>query len=174
MRRCKQVIRLMAILQAEDVVAVLLPTVGRLVRLARQQGREVHFLRANAVDLLANDVFDLVENGEAERQPRPYARGGLANITGSLEQLCGIDVCVCGVFTQRAQEQCGHSKSFGHTLQIMRIPRHRRCMQAGAPPANASGAPGYRNGLRAYWRASSSTRSSTSLSSISSFTEPNG
>ena len=52
----QQVIGLVAILQTEDVIAVLLPAMGGLVGFARQQGREVHFLGADAVDLLADDA----------------------------------------------------------------------------------------------------------------------
>ena len=118
----EQIVGLVAVLQTEDVVAVLLPTVGRLIRLARQQRGEMHLLRADAVDLLADDLLDLVEHGQAERQPCPDAGRGLADIAGALEQFCGIDVCVCGVFAQRTQEQRGHSKCSSHTVKLCVFP----------------------------------------------------
>ena len=83
----QQVIGLVAILQTEDVIAVLLPAMGGLVGFARQQGREVHFLGADAVDLLADDGLDLVQHAQTERQPGPDTGCGLADIAGALQQL---------------------------------------------------------------------------------------
>jgi hypothetical protein len=52
-RRAEQVVPALAVLEPEQVVAVLGPAAGRLVELARQQGRELHLLRADPVHLLA-------------------------------------------------------------------------------------------------------------------------
>ena len=101
----QQVVGLVSVLEPEDVVAILLPAMRRLVGLARQQRREVHLLRPDAVDLLAHHAFDLVQDAQAQRQPGPDAGGGLADIAGPLQQTRGIDVGVGGVLAQRAQEQ---------------------------------------------------------------------
>ena len=95
---------LVAILQTEDVIAVLLPAVGGLVGLARQQSREVHFLSTDAVDLLTNNIFDLVKYLETKRQPGPDAGRGLADVAGTLQQFGRIDIGIGGVLAQSAQE----------------------------------------------------------------------
>ena len=55
----EQVVGAPAVLQPEQVGAVLGPAVGRLVGLAGQQGREVHLLEARGVHLLAHDPLDV-------------------------------------------------------------------------------------------------------------------
>ena len=109
----KQIVGLMTVLQTEDVVAVFLPAMGRLIRLARQQSREMHLLGADAVDLLTDDGLDLVEDPQTQRQPGPDAGSGLADVTGALQELGGIDVRVGRVFAQCAQEQSRHTKGIG-------------------------------------------------------------
>ncbi len=99
----------MAILQPEDIVAVFLPAMGGLIGFARQQRREMNLLGADAVDLLANDGLDLVEHAQAQRQPRPNARRGLADISGALQQFRRIDVGIGGILAQSAQEHGGHT-----------------------------------------------------------------
>ena len=94
----------MAILQTEDVIAVFLPAVGGLVGLARQQSREVHFLSTDAVDLLTNDGFNLVEHLETQRQPGPDAGRSLADVAGTLQQFGRIDIGIGGILAQGAQE----------------------------------------------------------------------
>lgn len=71
MRGGEQVVGLVTVLQTEQVLAVFLPAVGGLIRLARQQRREVDLLGADAVDLLADDGLDLVEDLQTQRQPGP-------------------------------------------------------------------------------------------------------
>ena len=100
----QQVVGLVTVLETEDVVAVFLPAVGGLVRLARQQSREVHFLSTDAVDLLTNDGFNLVEHLETQRQPGPDAGRGLADVAGTLQQFGRIDIGIGGILAQGAQE----------------------------------------------------------------------
>ena len=95
---------LVAILQTEDVIAVLLPAVGGLVGLARQQSRKVHFLSTDAVDLLTNNIFDLVKHLETKWQPGPDAGRGLADVAGTLQQFGRIDIGIGGILAQGAQE----------------------------------------------------------------------
>ena len=100
----QQVVGLVTVLETEDVVAVFLPAVGGLVRLARQQSREVHFLSTDAVDLLTNDGFNLVEHLETQRQPGPDAGRSLADVAGTLQQFGRIDIGIGGILAQGAQE----------------------------------------------------------------------
>ena len=149
MCRGEQVIRTMTVLQTEDVLAVLFPAVGRLVRFTGQQRREMHFLGADAVDFLTDDSFDLVENAQTKRQPRPDAGGGFADVSGALQQFCGIDVRISGILAQRAQEQRRHTKCFGtHESQGIRVMGHYgrqgfgryEAIRGGAVADNAMGA----------------------------------
>ena len=118
MGRRQQVIGLMAVLQAEDVVAVFLPAVGGLIRLAWQQAGEVHFLGVDGGHFLADDVLDLVQHVQPQRQPGPDAGGRLAQVAGTLQQLVGYHIGVGGVFAQRAQKHSRHTKSIGsHRFQ---------------------------------------------------------
>ncbi len=123
MGRGQQVVGLVAVLQTEDVVAVFLPAVGGLIRLARQQSGEVDFLGVDGRHLLADDVLDLVQDIEAQRQPGPDARSGLAQVAGALQQLVRHDVGIGGVLAQGAQEHGRHTKCFGHTFQITQVSR---------------------------------------------------
>ena len=125
MRWGQQVIRTMAVLETEDVFAVLFPAVGRLVRFAGQQGREMHFLGSDTVDFLTNDALDLIEDAQAERQPRPDAWSGFADVPGALQQFRGIDIRIGRILAQRAQEQRRHTKCFGtHEPQGIRVMGH--------------------------------------------------
>ena len=58
-RRREQHVGAPAVLEAEDVVAVLGPPPAQLVGLAGQQRREVHLLEAGGVHLLADDALDV-------------------------------------------------------------------------------------------------------------------
>ncbi len=73
-RRTEQVVVALAVLQPEHAVAVVGPATGRLVRLARQQGGEVHLLRADRVHLLPDDLLDVAQHLIAQRQPAVDAR----------------------------------------------------------------------------------------------------
>ena len=117
MGRRQQVVGLMAILQTEDVVAILFPTVGGLIRFTRQQTGEVNFLSVDRSHFLTDDVFDLVQNIQAQRQPGPNTRSGLAQVAGTLQKLIRYDIGIGGILTQSAQEHGGHTKCFSHTLK---------------------------------------------------------
>ena len=65
------------------VAARLAPQVGRLER------RHQHLDRAGPVLLLADDLLDLLEHPEAERQPGVDAGRGLADQAGAEASACG-------------------------------------------------------------------------------------
>lgn len=104
-RRCEQIVGALAILQAEDAVAVGGPPARRLVRLTRQQRREVNLVRARARHLVADDRLDLRLDLQAEGQPREDARGGTPDVAGAHEQPVARDLGVGGVFAEGAEEE---------------------------------------------------------------------
>jgi hypothetical protein len=108
-RRPEQHVVAPAVLEPEDAVAVLGPAAALLVGLARQQAGEVHLLRADRLDLLADDLLDVAEDLVAQRQPRVDAGRGAADVTGADEQPVARDLGVHRILTQGAQEQGGHT-----------------------------------------------------------------
>ena len=83
----EQVVGLLAVLEAEERVAVLGPAPGGLVGLLRQQRREVHLLAADRVHLLADDRLDPGQHLHAQRQPRVDAGRDATDVPGAHEQL---------------------------------------------------------------------------------------
>ena len=125
----EQVVGALAVLQAEEAVAVLGPAVGDLVGLARQQRREVHLVRARVRHLLADDRLDLRLHAQPERQPREHARRLAPDVAGAHEQPVARDLGVGGVFAERTEEvvgqACGHPTSLGGDAS-RRFTRRRR------------------------------------------------
>ena len=105
MRWREQVVGLTAVLQTEDVVAVFFPTARRLIRFLGQQCREVDFLRADRVHLFAHNVLDLVQDLEAQRQPRVDARCCAADVARADQQLVACELSFSWVVAQRAEEE---------------------------------------------------------------------
>ena len=108
--RGEQEVGTAAVLQAEQVVAVLGPPVGGLVGLARQQRGEVHLLEARGVHLRAHDRLDVAVHEVAQRQPAEHARGHAAHEARPHEQAVARDLRVGGVLAQGAQEQGRHAQ----------------------------------------------------------------
>jgi hypothetical protein len=109
-RRTQQVVGAPPVLQAEQVVAVLAPTAGRLVRLSRQQSRDVNLLEAGPFHLLPHDPLDIPQHHPAERQPGEDARCRTADIASSNEELVASDVRIGRVVAQCPQEESRHPK----------------------------------------------------------------
>ena len=122
-RRGEQIVGALAVFQAEDAVAVLLPAPGDLVRFARQQSRKVHLLRAEGSHLLADDVLDLATHLESQRQPGEDTGRLAADVSGAHEQPVAGDLGVGRVLTQRADEQVGQTG--GHAASLDRGARIR-------------------------------------------------
>ena len=100
----------LTVLEAEEVIAVLVPAVSCLVGLAGQQCGEVNFLRANSVHLFTDDVLDLAQYLQAQRQPGVHAGGCAADVTGADQQLVAGDLGIYGVLAQSAHEEVGKAK----------------------------------------------------------------
>ena len=103
-RRGQEVVRVLAVLQAEDAVAVRLPSAGLLVGITRHQRGEVHFVRTGVRHLVADDRLDLGLDPQAQRQPREDARRLAPDVTGADQQPVRRDLGVGGVFAERAEE----------------------------------------------------------------------
>ena len=100
----------LTVLEAEEVIAVLVPAVRGLVGLAGQQRREVHLLRADGFHLFTDDVLDLAQYLQAQRQPGVHAGSGAANITSANQQLVAGNLGIYGILAQGAHEEIGKAK----------------------------------------------------------------
>ena len=105
----EEVVGALAVLEAEEQVAVLLPAAAGLVGLLGQQGRQQDLLAADGVHLLADDAGDVLQDLLAQRQPRPDAGGGAADVPGADEQLVAGGLGVGRVVAQRLDHQAGHA-----------------------------------------------------------------
>ena len=109
-RGTEQVVGALAVLEPEDVGAVVRPASARLVGLLGQQRRERQLLGADLVHLVADDVLDPAEDAEPQRQPRVDAGCGTADVAGADEQLVARHLGVVGVVAQGAHEQGRHAE----------------------------------------------------------------
>jgi len=69
----QQVVRLTAVRQAEEGIAVVGPTPTALEDLARNEGREQHLLRADGDHLFTHHLLDVAQDHQSEREPRIHA-----------------------------------------------------------------------------------------------------
>ena len=107
-RRPQEVVGLFAVLEPEDVVAVLGPTAGRLVGLAGQQRREVDLLRTHRVHLLAHDALDVAQHPVAERKPGVDAGSRPTYVPGPHQQSVARYLSVGRILAKSSEEQARH------------------------------------------------------------------
>ena len=138
-RGAEQVVAALAVLEPEDVVAVLGPAAGRVVGLAGQQRREVHLLGADRVHLLADDPLDVAQHPVAQRQPGVDARRGAADVAGADQQPVARDLRVGGILSEGAQEQGRHPHD--HARKATQRRRGAAHQFRPAAPAPGNGAP---------------------------------
>lgn len=115
----EEVVAALAVVEAEQLGAVLLPAAGRLVGLLRQQRGERDLLAAHGVHLLADDPLDIGQDLLAERQPGPHAGGGAAHIAGAYQQLVAEYLGVRRVVAQCLDHQPGHALDLGHDSLLL-------------------------------------------------------
>ena len=106
---------LVAVLDAQHLLAVVVVAAALAPQLGRLDGRHQHLDRAGAVLLLAHDAADLLQHAKAEREKRVDARGLLANHSGAQHQPVRNDLCLLGSFTQDRQKITGQS----HGLRVI-------------------------------------------------------
>ena len=92
-----------AVLETEDLLDVV--AAGLLPELERRQHGHEHLLAADGVHLLTDDLDDLLMDAPAERQKGPDPRGDLADVPTADEQLVRDGLRICGVVSQRGDEQ---------------------------------------------------------------------
>ena len=105
----EQVVTALAVLQPEDVGPVVGPATGRVVRLLRQQGRQVHLLGADGVHLLADDPLDVAQHLVAQRQPAVDPRSGAADVAGAHQPAVAGHLGVGRVVAQGPDEELRHA-----------------------------------------------------------------
>ena len=126
MRGREQEVVTPAVLQPEEVVAIVRPATGGLVRLTRQQCREVHLLETGAVHLLTNDVLDVAVHGPPERQPGEAAGRGTPDVPAADEQAVARHLGVRRVLSKGPEEEGRHSLQ-----HAARLPAHHRAAGRG-------------------------------------------
>ena len=114
--RPEEVVGVLAVLEPEDVGAVLGPPVGRLVGLTRQQRGEGHLLRADGVHLLADDCLDPPQHPQTEREPGVDARSVAPDVAGPDQQPVARDLGVRRILAKSADEQGRHPGDHGHRV----------------------------------------------------------
>ncbi|MNN11989.1 hypothetical protein D3C81_1249660 [compost metagenome] len=87
-------VALVAVLQAQQLRAVLFPAAGLLPQLGRLDAGHQHFKGASGVHFLADHGFDLAHYPQAHRQPGVQARGQFADHAGTQHELVADDHCV--------------------------------------------------------------------------------
>jgi hypothetical protein len=107
-RGTEEVVAAAAVLEPEQVGAVLRPAPGGLVGLTRQQRGEVDLLGADGVHLLAHHPLDVAQHSQAQRQPGVDPRRDATDVAGADEQLVARYLRVGRVLAQGPQEQRRH------------------------------------------------------------------
>ena len=103
-RRSDAELAIVAILEAQELGAVVLPAPALLPELGRAHRRHEDFLRAGAVHLLANDRLDPADGAQTERKKIVDAARDLTDHPRAHEELVAHDLGVGGVFLQSRRE----------------------------------------------------------------------
>ena len=103
-RRTKQHVALVAILDAQHLLAVGLVASALSPELRRLDGRHQKLDRAGPVLLLADNSLDLLEHPEPERQPGVDPGGGLADHACAQHELVGDDLRLFRRFTRTGRK----------------------------------------------------------------------
>lgn len=87
-------VTLVAVFQAQQLRAVLLPATGFLPQLGGLDARHQHLQGAGGVHFLTHHGFDLAHYPQAHRQPGVQAGGQFADHAGTQHELMADDHCV--------------------------------------------------------------------------------
>ena len=105
----EQVVRTLAVLQAENAIAILDPSPGLLVRLAWQERGKVHLLRTGRLHFLTDDGLDLATHLQPERQPGEHPWRLATDVAGPHEEAVADDLRIGRVFTKGADKKVGEA-----------------------------------------------------------------
>src|SRR5262245_17730331 len=100
MSRAQAELALVAILEAEQFLAVEIPPAGFSPQFRRRGNGHKEFLGSSTIHFLTNDLFDLSNDPEAEREIRVDTGRHLANQTGSKHELMADGFRFTRVFSQ--------------------------------------------------------------------------
>ena len=131
MRGAEEVVAALAVLEPEDVAAVLGPAVRGVVGLLGQQRREEQLLGAHRVHLVADDLLDLAQHPQPEREPGVDARSGAAHVAGTHQQPVAGHLRVVGVLAQGSHEEGRHPQDHVVRLRADAAPARDRVVGGG-------------------------------------------
>lgn len=92
--RANAEVALVAVLQAQQLRAVLFPAAGLLPQLGRLDAWHQHFQGTGGVHFLTHHGLDLAHYPQAHRQPGVQAGGQFADHAGTQHELMADDHCV--------------------------------------------------------------------------------
>ncbi|MND53213.1 hypothetical protein D3C80_442450 [compost metagenome] len=104
MGRADAELALMAVVQAQQLGAVLFPAAGFLPQLGRLHGGHQHFQGTGGIHLFADHCLDLAQHPQAHRQPGVEAGGELADHAGAQQQLVADHHGIGGGFLEGRQQ----------------------------------------------------------------------
>jgi hypothetical protein len=110
-RRAHAEVPVVAVLDPQQLGAVLLPTPGLLPQLGRLHRGHEHLEGAGAVHLLAHDGLDLAHNAQAERHPGIDPSGQPADHSRADHQLVADQFRVGGSFLEGCEKVSGSAHS---------------------------------------------------------------
>src|SRR4029077_16533618 len=112
-RRAEAEVAVVAVLQPQQLAAVLLPAAALDPQLRGNHRGHEDLLRARAVHLLAHDALEAPDGAEPEGQEGVDAARHLADHARTDEEAVSHDLGVRGVLTQRRREESAET-GYGH------------------------------------------------------------
>ena len=94
----------LAVAQAEHVVAHHVPTSGFLPDFRGMKSRQIKFLRTNPIHLFAQDLHDLERDALGHRQVRIDSGAELANQAGAQQKFVRDNFGISRIFAKRGDE----------------------------------------------------------------------
>ena len=119
-------VALVAVADAQHLLAVVVVAAGFAPQLGRLQRRHQQLDRAGAILLLAHDGADLVQHAQAQRQPGVDAGALLADHAGAQHQPVRGDLGLLRRFLQHRQEIAGEAHVFLGFREISRASSETR------------------------------------------------
>src|SRR5439155_18305061 len=104
-----QPLALVAVAYAENLLDVIVVAAALAPQLGGLDRRHQDFLRAGAVLLLANDLFDPLQDAQPQRQPGIDPGARLADHAGAQHQPVRDDLRLARVLAQQRQEILGET-----------------------------------------------------------------
>ena len=95
----------MAVGDAQHLLAVIVIAAAFTPQVGRLDGRHQHFLAAGPVLLLPDNPLDVLQHLETHRQPGVYSCAGLTNHAGTEHQAMRDDLGFRGIFPERRHEE---------------------------------------------------------------------